>query len=100
MVILLLFYWVVFSSLRSFLPQFKESCELMEQEIKTTGVNNYCLEELVTSESDSSESDSSSNSASDSPMSKDNSNPVVEMVGLLYFYHLRNLLWLLWKLWI
>ena len=71
---------------------------MMEREIETTGVNNYCLEEVVTSENDSSsESDSSDSS---SLMSQESSNPKVEMVESPNAYDCRHLLWLLWKQWI
>ena len=56
---------------------------MMEREIETTGVNNYCLEEVVTSENDSS--------------SQESNNPKVEMVESLINYDCRHLLWLLWK---
>ena len=62
---------------------------MMEREIETTGVNNYCLEEVVTSENDSSDSSSS--------MSQESNNPKVEMVESLINYDCRHLLWLLWK---
>ncbi|KAK8804471.1 hypothetical protein WA538_004381 [Blastocystis sp. DL] len=70
----------LFSSLDSFLPQFKASCDSMEREIAETGVNNYCLEEEVSSSSDDSSSASSSMSEEDSSEGEQAEvTPVVEM---------------------
>lgn len=71
----------MFSSLDSFLPQFKASCDSMEREIAETGVNNYCLEEEVSSSSDDSSSESSSDMEEDSSEGEQAEvTPVVEMV--------------------
>ena len=69
----------------------------MEREIETTGVNSYCLEEVVTSEDDSSsEGDSSEDDSSNSSsMAQESNDPKVEMVESLHSFDYRHLLWLL-----
>lgn len=80
---LLLVIIIVFNSLNTFLPQFKQSCEEVEREIAETGATHFAVEELI---SDSEYDTSDENSESEMCVEKEESPvPTVEMVSFVVF---------------